>query len=153
VANPVHPAFRPWAVLRGVEFTTSDVANLRTPRGVGQEERPEIAEIRGREAPAEAPGEARRKVVNDFSRMVCQTVNAKSYGAPFPTKASYVSWTSPVRPLKTSRRDEERILATREADETSDRALAVERLRSTRWLGTIRFAGVSIACVLNSVVP
>jgi len=37
--------------------------------------------------------------------------------------------------------------------EASRRALAAERLRSTRWLGVFRFVGISIAFVLNLLVP
>src|SRR5437763_319628 len=37
--------------------------------------------------------------------------------------------------------------------EASRRALAAERLRSTRWLGVFRFVGISIAFALNLLVP
>jgi len=37
--------------------------------------------------------------------------------------------------------------------DASRRALAAERLRSTRWLGVFRFVGISIAGVLNVLVP
>jgi hypothetical protein len=47
-----------------IRFVTSDVANLRPPSRVGQEERAEVAQIRGREAASKSRPEASRKLVD-----------------------------------------------------------------------------------------
>ena len=55
-------------------FATSDVANLWPPSRVGQEERAEVAQIRGREATSKSRPEAPRKLVDHLLAVVSTRV-------------------------------------------------------------------------------